>query len=241
MAVKPLGIDYHELFHKAKPVYADDVHPNGFPCSKCGAMMRRLTGPTRLTGPIAGVCSTWTCDYCNREVDRRGIERVRLQNDMLIRELLSQGDRGGNDPRGFPQDALCADSREFYRCPGCLYAMVAVKGMTHLCPICDSEMRVVAEGDYIAEQERFKRESRREARHNELVVELGRLRSVLGTALELVADAMGHLGAARMQIVDSDDQIIAGHVRDAERLATEAWCALNQRTKEGPDGGSRTG
>jgi hypothetical protein len=62
MGVKPLDIDWHA---KPKPVYADAAHPNGFPCPKCGALMRKLHGRTFSERGGRLFDSTWTCDFCN--------------------------------------------------------------------------------------------------------------------------------------------------------------------------------
>ncbi|MCP4640626.1 MAG: hypothetical protein GY851_09345 [bacterium] len=45
---------------------------------------------------------------------------------------------------------------------------------------------------------------------------------------DAVEDALGHVGAARMQTIETDDQIIAGHIRDAEVLLGNAFRAINR-------------
>jgi len=49
------------------------------------------------------------------------------------------------------------------------------------------------------------------------------------TARGAVDEAVGHIGAARMQLIDSDDQIIAQHIRDAEVLLSVVFRAMHSR------------
>jgi len=51
---------------------------------------------------------------------------------------------------------------------------------------------------------------------------------VTKTWIEAVAEAYAHIGAARMQLIDSDDQIIAGHIRAAEAELRNALRALRR-------------
>jgi hypothetical protein len=50
--------------------------------------------------------------------------------------------------------------------------------------------------------------------------------------LELVSEAYAHLRTAQMQTIESDDQIIANHVRDAETLLRAALRVLSAQTND---------
>lgn len=60
-----------------------------------------------------------------------------------------------------------------------------------------------------------------------LLAEAERVGAVTAERLRMlrnvVEEAMGHLGAAQMQTIDSDDRIIADHMRDALAILTSAW------------------
>jgi len=45
---------------------------------------------------------------------------------------------------------------------------------------------------------------------------------------EKIRHAMGHLGAALMQVIETDDPIIVRHLRDAERLVSEVWREMQE-------------
>lgn len=48
----------------------------------------------------------------------------------------------------------------------------------------------------------------------------------LDQVLSEIEDAYGHLGAAIMQSIPEDDQIIMGHVRDAYNILEGVWRKL---------------
>lgn len=50
--------------------------------------------------------------------------------------------------------------------------------------------------------------------------------------LDPVYEAMSHLGAAIMQSVPEDDQLIMGHVRDAHALLSAAWRAQRKAERD---------
>ena len=46
------------------------------------------------------------------------------------------------------------------------------------------------------------------------------------TPLDLCSRALGHLSAARLQLCDADDQIIAGHICNAHDAVGELWMLM---------------
>ena len=49
---------------------------------------------------------------------------------------------------------------------------------------------------------------------------------------KLLEDAYGHVAAAELQSIPSDDQIIAGHVRDAAGLLKGAMACLREMAEQ---------
>lgn len=50
--------------------------------------------------------------------------------------------------------------------------------------------------------------------------------------IDPIEEAMGHLGAALMQTIAQDDQIIMDHVREAHKLVQAAYRAQQQQQRD---------